>query len=264
VFAAVTGEDAMVFNVVAALIVAFIFAPLRERLQRGLDRLFGRDPAALRSALDQAGRELLGALDPTQVRASVEAAITRGLRAGALEWPGARPPRLADPRADPRGRVQRGREPAAPGRDPAREPVAPGAARGRRAPRRRAARGRDPRRAARAPRPGPAAFPVQRAERALLSHRDRPAAAQRFTERLADMLRYTVEASARPGALLSEEIAFVEDYLGVARERYENALAFEYCGPRELLSLPVPPLLLQPLVENSLKHGGVPADERSI
>src|SRR5262249_38262387 len=87
-----------------------------------------------------------------------------------------------------------------------------------------------------------------------------PPAAQRFTERLADMLRYTVGASAPPPALLSEEIAFVEDYLGVARERYENALAFEYRGPRELLSLPVPPLLLQPLVENSLKHGGVPAN----
>jgi two-component system LytT family sensor kinase len=82
-----------------------------------------------------------------------------------------------------------------------------------------------------------------------------PPAAQRFTERLADMLRYTVEAGERSTALLSEEIAFVEDYLGVARERYENPLDFEYHGPRELLSMAVPPLLLQPLVENSLKHG---------
>ena len=85
-----------------------------------------------------------------------------------------------------------------------------------------------------------------------------PPAAQRFTERLADMLRYTVEAGQRPAALLSEEIGFVEDYLGVARERFENPLAFEYRGARELLSLAVPPLLLQPLVENSLKHGLAP------
>jgi LytS/YehU family sensor histidine kinase len=82
-----------------------------------------------------------------------------------------------------------------------------------------------------------------------------PAAAQRFTERLADMLRYTIEAGRRPATLLSEEIAFVEDYLGVARERYESELHFEFDGPRELLSTAVPPLLLQPLVENSLKHG---------
>jgi LytS/YehU family sensor histidine kinase len=80
-------------------------------------------------------------------------------------------------------------------------------------------------------------------------------AAQRFTERLADMLRYTVEAGERTHALLGDEIAFVEDYLGVARERYEGDLQFEYRGPRDLLSASVPPLLLQPLVENSLKYG---------
>jgi two-component system sensor histidine kinase AlgZ len=87
------------------------------------------------------------------------------------------------------------------------------------------------------------------------------AAAQRFTERLADMLRYTVEAGSRPAALLSDEIAFVEDYLGVARERYENPMVFEYRGARDLLSLAVPPLLLQPLVENSLKHGCAPGTQ---
>ena len=86
-----------------------------------------------------------------------------------------------------------------------------------------------------------------------------PPAAQRFSERLADMLRYTVEVGNRPVALLSEEIGFVEDYLGVARERYETPLEFAYRGPRELLSLAVPPLLLQPLVENSLKHGCAPS-----
>ncbi|HKQ57497.1 MAG TPA: histidine kinase, partial [Candidatus Eisenbacteria bacterium] len=83
-------------------------------------------------------------------------------------------------------------------------------------------------------------------------------AAQRFTERLADMLRYTIEAGSRSAALLADEIAFVEDYLGVARERYEGDLAFQYRGSRELLSATVPPLLLQPLVENSIKHGLAP------
>ena len=38
-----------------------------------------------------------------------------------------------------------------------------------------------------------------------------------------------VHAADRP------EIGFVEDYLGVARERYEGTLSFEYRGPRELL-----------------------------
>jgi hypothetical protein len=261
VFAAVTGEDAMVFNVVAALIVAFIFAPLRERLQRGLDRLFGRDPLMRRMALDQAGRELLGALDPAQVRASVEAGLTRGLRRSvALEWPASGPPRLADPSAIPEDAlhavenllIQAGIRLENLSLQEQR------AADERRAAELREAATRAELRALHAQVQPHFLFNALNAL-SYLTETD-PRAAQRFTERLADMLRYTVEASARPAALLSDEIAFVEDYLGVARERYENALAFEYCGPRELLSLPVPPLLLQPLVENSLKHGGVPAD----
>src|SRR5437867_9840779 len=92
----------MVFYVVARLIDAFSFSPMRDRLQRWLDRLFGRDPRALRAALDQAGRELLGALDRDQVRASVEAGLARGLRrVVALEWPQSAPPRLAAPDAIP-------------------------------------------------------------------------------------------------------------------------------------------------------------------
>ena len=78
---------------------------------------------------------------------------------------------------------------------------------------------------------------------------------RRALARLADMLRYTVEAGARPAALLSEELAFVEDYLGVARERYETSLEFRAKVAPDLLSTAVPPLMLQPLVENSLKHG---------
>ncbi len=260
VFAAVTGEEAMVFNVVAALIVAFAFAPLRERLQRWLDRLFGRDPRMLRAALDRAGHELLGALDRDQVRASVEAGLTRGLRrAIAIDWPRGGPPRLADPGVIPEEALravenlllQAGIRLENLSLQEQR------AAAERSAAELREAATRAELRALHAQVQPHFLFNALNAL-SYLTETD-PPAAQRFTERLADMLRYTVEASARPAALLSEEIAFVEDYLGVARERYENPLAFEYLGPRDLLSLPVPPLLLQPLVENSLKHGGAAA-----
>ena len=260
IFAAVTGEEAMVFNVVAALIVAFAFAPLRERLQRSLDRLFGRDPRALRLALDQAGRELLGALDREQVRASVESGLTRGIRRTiAVEWPKSGPPRVADPAAIPEDAlhavenllIQAGIRLENLSLQEQR------AADERRAAELREAATRAELRALHAQVQPHFLFNALNTL-SYLTETD-PPAAQRFTERLADMLRYTVEASARPAALLSEEIQFVEDYLGVARERYDNPLSFDYCGPRELLSLPVPPLLLQPLVENSLKHGGLPA-----
>jgi hypothetical protein len=258
-FAELTGEEAMIFNVVAALIVAFAFAPLRERLQRALDRLYGRDPRALRLALDRAGHELLGALDPAEVRASVERALVRGFkRPVAIEWPEQGMPRLASGEELPLEAgsavenlllqagtrlenlaLQRHR-----------------AAAERRAVELREAATRAELRALHAQLQPHFLFNALNAL-SYLTETD-PAAAQRFTERLADMLRYTVEASERPAALLSEEIAFVEDYLGVARERYENPLAFEFRGEPELLSAAVPPLLLQPLVENSLKHGCSP------
>lgn len=258
-FAVVTGEESMVFNVVAALTVAFAFAPLWTRTQHALDRLFGRDPHALRVALDQAGRELLGALDHDEVRRSVEVGLQRGLkREVPLAWPEPGPPQLAAGEALPE-HAQRAVENLLLQAGIRLENLALQAHRAaaeRQAAELREAATRAELRALQAQVQPHFLFNALNAL-AYLIETD-PPAAQRFSERLADMLRYTVEAGNRPAALLSEEIGFVEDYLGVARERYETPLEFAYHGPRELLSLAVPPLLLQPLVENSLKHGCAP------
>ncbi len=257
-FAAATGEQAMAFNVLAALVVAFAFAPLRQRTQLMLDRLFGRDPDALRRALDHAGHELLGALDRAEVRASVERGLSLLKRPVGIEWPDAGGPRLLDPEEIP------------PGARPAVRNLltqagvrlenlalqAQRAADERRVVELREAATRAELRALQAQVQPHFLFNALNAL-SYLTETD-PPAAQRFTERLADMLRYTVEAGDRPAALLADEIGFVEDYLGVARERYESPLSFEYHGRPELLSTAVPPLLLQPLVENSLKHGCAP------
>lgn len=261
-FAEFTGETTMTFNVIAALIVAFAFAPLRERLQRALDRLFGRDPRALRMALDQAGRDLLRALDRDEVVGAVEAAVTRGLkRRVEIVWPENGMPSLAEAeevRDEERSAIEslliqagiRLENLALQEQRAADE---------RNAVELREAAAKAELRALHAQVQPHFLFNALNAL-SYLTETD-PPAAQRFTERLADMLRYTVQASDRRAALLSEEISFVEDYLGVARERYENPLCFEYRGKPELLSLSVPPLLLQPLVENSLKHGCAPDKE---
>ena len=256
-FAAATGEETLVFNVVAALAVAFAFLPLRESVQRWLDRLYGRDPLALRHAFDQAGSELLSALDGQQVRRSVEAAIERGLRRPVtIEWPETGMPRLVeDVDAESRGAidallVQAGI------RLENLSLQAQRAAAERRAAELREAATRAELRALRSQVHPHFLFNALNTLAYLIE--TEPRAGQRFTERLADMLRYTVEAGERPAALLSDEIGFVEDYLGVARERYDNPISFRYAGPEELLSSAVPPLLLQPLVENSLKHGCAP------
>ncbi len=258
-FAEATGEESMLYNVIAALVVAFTVAPLWTRTQHALDRLFGRDPEALRVALDQAGRELLRALDRDQLRRSVEEGLARGLkRRIALEWPVQGPPVTAAGEVLPEhaeGAVgnlllQAGirLENLALQEHRARSE--------REAIELREAATRAELRALQAQVQPHFLFNALNAL-AYLIETD-PPAAQRFTERLADMLRYTVEAGNRPVALLSEEIGFVEDYLGVARERYETRLEFRYTGPHDLLSLAVPPLTLQPLVENSLKHGCAP------
>ncbi|HTR97022.1 MAG TPA: histidine kinase [Candidatus Acidoferrales bacterium] len=255
-FALVTGEQTMVFSLLAALVLAFAFAPLRERVQRAIDRVYGRDPEALRRALDAAGRDLLSALDRGEVRAAVEEGIGRGLRRPLpILWPEDGPPRLAEPEAAPehaRADVETLLRQAGIRLDNLRL-AAERAAAERHAVELREAATRAELRALQAQVQPHFLFNALNAL-AYLTETD-PRAAQRFTERLADMLRYTVEAGKRPAALLSEEIAFVEDYLGVARERYENPLEFRYQGDPTLLSMPVPPLLLQPLVENSLKHG---------
>jgi hypothetical protein len=258
-FAEATGEQAMAFNVVAALVVAFMFAPLKDRVQHALDRLYGRDPRAMRAALDRAGHELLSALDRDEARASVEAGLTQALRRQvAIEWPESGPPRLAPGEEVPEDAQ------AAVGNLLLQAGVRlenlalqeHRAAAERRAVELREAATRAELRALQAQVQPHFLFNALNAL-AYLIEAD-PGAAQRFTERLADMLRYTVEAGARPAALLSEEIAFVEDYLGVARERYDTPLEFAYRGGPEMLSTAVPPLLLQPLVENSLKHGCAP------
>src|SRR5439155_10726917 len=255
-FSAWTGEEAVAFNVVAALVLAFVFAPAKEALQRWLDRLFRRDPRALRAALAQAGRELLGALDRDEVRASVGAGITRGLgRRVTLDWPEVGGPRIAEGEElseDARAAVENLLIQARIRLENLALQEQRGAAE-RRALELREMATRAELRALHAQVQPHFLFNALNAL-SYLTEVD-PKAAQRFTERLADMLRYTVQASERPAVLLSDEVGFVEDYLGVARERYEGDLRFAYHGPPELLSATVPPLLLQPLVENSLKHG---------
>ncbi len=250
VFATVTGEQALAFNVIAALVLAFAFAPLRERVQRAIARVYGRDPEALRAALDEAGDSLLSALDKDEVRGAVELGIDRGLhRRVAIDWPDHGAPALAEPERVP---------------DFARGPIvalltqAGVRLENLRLTAERVAATRAELRALQAQVQPHFLFNALNAL-AYLIETD-PMVASRFTGRLADMLRYTVEAGRRQAALLSDEIAFVEDYLGVARERYENPLHFRFRGDPSLLSSSVPPLLLQPLVENSLKHGIKPGE----
>lgn len=72
---------------------------------------------------------------------------------------------------------------------------------------------------------------------------------------LSDLLRYALTASERQWVKLSDELAFVEDYLTLQRMRYGARLQINIEGASaEVLDCDCPPLLLQPLVENALRH----------
>lgn len=73
--------------------------------------------------------------------------------------------------------------------------------------------------------------------------------------RLSDLLRYALSASVRNTATVADELGFVRDYLDLQRLRYGERLRVHIDGAGDLLhAVECPPLLLQPLIENALRH----------
>jgi two-component system sensor histidine kinase AlgZ len=82
-----------------------------------------------------------------------------------------------------------------------------------------------------------------------------PARAERAVERLAASYRYTLEGSRRARVTVAEELAGLEDYLALERLRFGDRLTVTIDVAPAVGSVELPPLVLQPLVENALKHG---------
>lgn len=85
--------------------------------------------------------------------------------------------------------------------------------------------------------------------------RTRPDEAEEVTEELADLFRYVLRASRQTTVSLAEEIKSVEMYLAIEKARFGERLLPEIRVPDELRGARVPSLILQPLVENAVKHG---------
>lgn len=84
---------------------------------------------------------------------------------------------------------------------------------------------------------------------------ENPAAAEETVTRLAEVLRHALDASGREHVPLSEELAFVRAILDIERTRFGSRLRVEEHVPPALLDTPVPSLILQPVVENAVRHG---------
>lgn len=89
----------------------------------------------------------------------------------------------------------------------------------------------------------------------------RPDDAQAMLDELIAYLRATLQASRTPEHPLQTEFARLADYLKLMQRRMGPRLQVELDLPAELAALPVPPLLLQPLVENAIQHGLEPKVE---
>ena len=89
---------------------------------------------------------------------------------------------------------------------------------------------------------------------ASLMHRD-VAAADRMLVRLGELLRLTMHHPGQPLTKLRDEVAFIEKYLEIERIRFQDRLEVEIAAAPDALDADVPSLLLQPLVENAIRHG---------
>lgn len=86
-----------------------------------------------------------------------------------------------------------------------------------------------------------------------LIHSD-PLRADEQLQRLCALLRFSLDASETPLVPLAQEIKIVRDYLDIESTRFGDRLRFSIHIPDALLTQTVPPLSIQTLVENSVKH----------
>ncbi|GAB4229558.1 MAG: hypothetical protein Tsb0034_01180 [Ekhidna sp.] len=78
-----------------------------------------------------------------------------------------------------------------------------------------------------------------------------------FTEKLSEVYRYILKNKERELVRLDEELEFVKSYLFLLRMRYPDNLTFDLNIDPKFFGLTIPPLTLQMLVENAIKHNVV-------
>jgi sensor histidine kinase YesM len=82
-----------------------------------------------------------------------------------------------------------------------------------------------------------------------------PAAAQLMLDKLNSFLRATLSSTRQKEITLAQEFQLVNDYLDLMKIRLGARLNFQLNLPEAIRNTVVPPLLLQPLIENAIKHG---------
>jgi two-component system LytT family sensor kinase len=85
-----------------------------------------------------------------------------------------------------------------------------------------------------------------------------PEKAEKFTVRLAKVFRYVLLHADQPLSAIDEEMDFLKTYLEIEQIRFGERLLIEFNVENSIAHTAVPSLILQPLVENAIKHGIAP------
>jgi len=85
--------------------------------------------------------------------------------------------------------------------------------------------------------------------------------ARRVITQLSDVFRYALDSHGGQKVKLIHELDFIENYVRIQQVRFGDRLKFIKDIEPTCLSVEIPPMVLQPLVENSVKYGIAPKDE---
>jgi hypothetical protein len=96
---------------------------------------------------------------------------------------------------------------------------------------------------------------------ATLIRDDDGTTAAEMVDTLSDFLRFTLQKLESPEILVAEELAFIEQYLRIQRFRFGSRLRSSVVADPETHGAFVPTLILQPLVENAVRHGILAREE---
>ncbi|WP_051268232.1 sensor histidine kinase [Terrimonas ferruginea] len=84
---------------------------------------------------------------------------------------------------------------------------------------------------------------------------ENPERARKAITELSNILRSSINVDKSETVTFEKELAIVKDYLALETMRFEDRLQVEYEVDDDTLASPVPPMMLQTLVENAIKHG---------
>jgi two-component system LytT family sensor kinase len=94
-----------------------------------------------------------------------------------------------------------------------------------------------------------------------LIFKDTPSAEQ-FVRRLAQTYQYILSTQHKPYVSLREEVEFVQSYYYLLRIRFQQQLTVDINLPAGIMGSKIPPLTLQMLVENAVKHNNLSGDKK--